>query len=106
MELISLQLSIYYFERKSGLPGTYTWDTFTRGNPQKRKQEAFGYENNLNDDSAHLLYVPSGLNDPNVCWGSCAGAPDLVVANEVLDLLYNQLKSKKVRRSNSSNWSI
>ena len=84
-----------FFERKSGLPGTYTWDTFTRGNPQKRKQEAFGYENNLNDDSAHLLYVPSGLNDPNVCWGSCAGAPDLVVANEVLDLLYNQLKLKR-----------
>ena len=80
-----------FFERKSGLPGTYTWDTFTRGNPQQRKQQAFGYENNLNDDSAHLLYIPSGITDPNVCWGSCTGPADLAVAAEVLDLLYNTL---------------
>ena len=52
---------------------------------------AFGYENNLNDDSAHLLYIPSGITDPNVCWGSCTGPADLAVAAEVLDLLYNTL---------------
>ena len=79
-----------FFERKSGLPGTYTWDTFERS--QSRYQtRAFGYENNLNDDSAHLLYIPSGITDPNVCWGSCSGPADLAVAGEVLDLLYNTL---------------
>jgi hypothetical protein len=79
-----------FFERKSGLPGTYTWDTFERS--QSRYQtRAFGYENNLNDDSAHLLYIPSGITDPNVCWGSCSGPADLAVAAEVLDLLYNTL---------------
>ena len=77
-----------FFERKSGLPGTYTWDTFEKH--PRYQTRAFGYENNLNDDSAHL-YISIRLTDPNVCWGSCNGAPDLVVANEVLDLLYNKL---------------
>ena len=82
-----------YFERKSGLPGTYSWDTYTSRNygGTAYQREAFGYEKNLNDDSSHLIYVPTGLTDPNVCWGSCAGAPDLAIANQVLDMLYNQL---------------
>ena len=81
-----------YFERKSGLPGTYSWDTYTSSNygGTAYQQEAFGYEKNLNDDSSHLLYVPSGVSDPNVCWGSCA-APDLAIAAQVLDTLYNKL---------------
>jgi len=81
-----------YFERKSGLPGTYSWDTYTSRNygGTAYQQEAFGYEKNLNDDSSHLLYVPSGVSDPNVCWGSCA-APDLAIAAQVLDTLYNTL---------------
>ena len=81
-----------YFERKSGLPGTYSWDTYTSRNygGTAYQQEAFGYEKNLNDDSSHLLYVPSGVSDPNVCWGSCA-APDLAIAAQVLDTLYNKL---------------
>ena len=82
-----------YFERKSGLPGTYSWDTYTSRNygGTAYQREAFGYEKNLNDDSSHLIYVPSGIDDPNVCWGSCDGAPDLAIANQVLDMLYNQL---------------
>jgi outer membrane receptor for ferrienterochelin and colicin len=81
-----------YFERKSGLPGTYSWDTYTSRNygGTAYQREAFGYEQNLNDDSSHLLYVPSGVNDPNVCWGTCA-APDLAIAAQVLDTLYNKL---------------
>ena len=81
-----------YFERKSGLPGTYSWDTYTSRNygGTAYQREAFGYEKNLNDDSSHLLYVPSGVSDPNVCWGSCA-APDLAIAAQVLDTLYNKL---------------
>ena len=81
-----------YFERKSGLPGTYSWDTYTSSNygGTAYQQEAFGYEKNINDDSSHLLYVPSGVSDPNVCWGSCA-APDLAIAAQVLDTLYNKL---------------
>ena len=81
-----------YFERKSGLPGTYSWDTYTSRNygGTAYQREAFGYEKNLNDDSSHLLYVPSGVNDPNVCWGTCA-APDLAIAAQVLDTLYNKL---------------
>ena len=81
-----------YLERKSGLPGTYSWDTYTSSNygGTAYQQEAFGYEKNLNDDSSHLLYVPSGVSDPNVCWGSCA-APDLAIAAQVLDTLYNKL---------------
>ena len=38
-----------------------------------------------------MLYIPSGITDPNVCWGSCTGPADLAVAAEVLDLLYNTL---------------
>jgi hypothetical protein len=83
-----------FFERKSGLPGSYSWQTWTRGDVLARQTEAFGYENSLNDDNAHLLYIPSGLADPNVCWGSCTGAPDLTVANEVLELLHNTLGLK------------
>jgi hypothetical protein len=85
-----------YFERKSGLPGTYSWDTYTSRNygGTAYQQEAFGYEKNLNDDSSHLLYVPSGVSDPNVCWGTCA-APDLAIAAQVLDTLYNQLGLKE-----------
>lgn len=82
-----------YFERKSGLPGTYSWDTYTSRNygGTAYQREAFGYEKNLNDDSSHLIYVPTGLTDPNVCWGSCNGAPDIAIANQVIDMLHNQL---------------
>ena len=75
-----------FFERKSGLPGTVSFDTYSSS--WGYKTQAFGYERNLNDDSTHLLYIPSGVNDPNVCWYSCT-APDLSIANETLDLLYN-----------------
>ena len=75
-----------FFERKSGLPGTVSFDTYSSS--WAYKTQAFGYERNLNDDSTHLLYIPSGVNDPNVCWYSCT-APDLSIANETLDLLYN-----------------
>ncbi len=76
-----------FFERKSGLPGTLSFDTYT-GWQGDYKRKAFGYEFNLNDDSTHLLYIPSGVNDPNVCWYSCT-QPDLKIAQETLDLLYN-----------------
>ena len=75
-----------FFERKSGLPGTLSFDTYSSSS--RYKTQAFGYERNLNDDSTALLYVPSGINDPKVCWYSCT-QPDLAIANETLDLLYN-----------------
>ena len=75
-----------FFERKSGLPGTLSFDTYSSSS--RYKTQAFGYERNLNDDSTALLYIPSGINDPKVCWYSCT-QPDLAIANETLDLLYN-----------------
>ena len=47
---------------------------------------AFGLENNLNDDSAHFLYIPSGLTDPLVCWGSC-NSPDMEFAAQAMEMM-------------------
>ncbi len=75
-----------FFERKSGLPGTLTFDTYS--SPGRYQTQAFGHERRTNDDSAQLLYIPSGVDDPLVCFVSCT-SPDLAVAGEILDLLYN-----------------
>ena len=75
-----------FLERKSGLPGTLTFDTYS--SPGRYKTQAFGYERRVNDDSAHLLYIPSGLDDPLVCWVSCSN-PNNAVGSEILNLLYN-----------------
>ena len=37
---------------------------------------------------APICYIPTGINDPLVCWASCT-APNIAVANEIIDLLHN-----------------
>ena len=80
------------FERKSGLPGYVTFDTFERtvGDYQT---EAFGYDHNLNDDSSALLYIPTGVNDPLICWSRNCGDEGSAAAQaravEVVNLLHN-----------------
>lgn len=75
-----------FFERKSGLPGTLTFDTFS--SPGSYRTSAFGHERRTNDDSAQLLYIPSGVNDPLICWSSCT-SPNPAVAAEIVNLLHN-----------------
>ena len=79
------------FERKSGLPAYPTFDTFT-GSVSQYRERAFGYDYNLNDDSAALLYIPT-INDPLVCYSSGCSNETGVDAQkrkgEVLNLLYN-----------------
>ena len=78
------------FERKSGLPGTVAFQTYAQSNYQA---EAFGYEINLNDDSSAPLYIPTGIDDPIVCWSAdCAteGTADAQArADHIIDLLHN-----------------
>ena len=79
------------FERKSGQPAYPTFDTFT-GSVSQYQERAFGYDYNLNDDSAALLYIPT-MNDPLVCYTSNCSNEGSVAAQqrqgEVLNLLYN-----------------
>jgi len=79
------------FERKSGQPAYPTFDTFT-GSVSQYQEGAFGYDYNLNDDSAALLYIPT-MNDPLVCYTSNCSNEGSIAAQqrqgEVLNLLYN-----------------
>jgi len=63
------------------------------------KQKAFGYEFNLNDDSSSLLYIPSGYDDPLVCWSTdCldeGGADAAARADYILNHLYGTLGLEK-----------
>jgi len=83
-----------FFERKSGLPGTLTFDTYS--SPGRYKTQAFGYERRVNDDNAHLLYIPDGLDDPLVCWVSCSN-PNNAVGSEILNLLYDTYGLERFR---------
>lgn len=90
------------FERKSGLPAYPTFDTYQKygwGGPSGYQSQAFGYEFNLNDDSGSLLYIPSGYDDPLVCWSKdCASegsAEAAARADEVLTHLYETLGLEK-----------
>ena len=80
------------FERKSGLPGYLSFDTFT-GSPGDYGSKAFGYDYNLNDDSSALLYIPTGTNDPLICWSyKCRDEGSFEAsarAAEVINLLHN-----------------
>ena len=90
------------FERKSGLPAYATFDTYQKaswGGASGYKQNAFGYEFNLNDDSSSLLYIPSGYDDPLICWSkNCAeegSAEAAANADLVLNHLYDTLGLEK-----------
>ena len=79
------------FERKSGQPAYPTFDTFT-GSVSQYREQAFGYDYKLNDDSGAMLYIPTA-NDPLVCWTSNCSNEGSIAAQqrqgEVLNLLYN-----------------
>ena len=80
------------FERKSGLPGYPTFDTYT-GSVDDYQTKAFGYDFNLNDDSSALLYIPTGVNDPIICWsykcGDEGSAEAQARAVQVVNLLHD-----------------
>ena len=84
----------WIYERKSGLPAYATFDTYQKyswGGADGYKSQAFGYEFNLNDDSSSLLYIPTGVNDPLVCWTSKCGNEGTDAALEHANLIINHL---------------
>ena len=75
-----------FFERRSGYGISPTFDTYT-GSPRYYETQSFGIEDDLNDDSANfLMYIPTSIADPKVCWVSCSN-PDLEFGAEAMKLL-------------------
>jgi hypothetical protein len=74
-----------FFERRSGYPTSPVFETDTGRPPYTTG--AFGIEDGFNDDNANFLsYIPTGFNDPKVCWGSCTN-PDLEFAKQALQYI-------------------
>jgi len=80
----------WIYERKSGLPAYASFDTWNY-NVNNYQSQSFGYEYNLNDDSSALLYIPSGLNDPLVCWTYQCKNEGTDLANKTANILINHL---------------
>jgi outer membrane receptor for ferrienterochelin and colicin len=75
-----------FFERRSGYGISPVFETETKWRGDYETQ-AFGLDDALQDDDGNFLsYIPTGVSDPLVCWGSCSN-PDLEFAAEAMALL-------------------
>jgi outer membrane receptor for ferrienterochelin and colicin len=75
-----------FFERRSGYPLSATFATETKRVADYQRQ-AFGLDDSLQDDNRNfLIYVPSGIYDPLVCWVSCS-APDMEFAGQSMQMM-------------------
>ena len=74
-----------FAERRSGYPISAVFESKTADRSAARYQrEAFGFDDGLQDDNSNfLVYAPSGINDPLVCWVSCT-SPDLEFAADAM----------------------
>ena len=77
-----------FAERRSGYPISAVFESKTADRSAARYQrEAFGFDDGLQDDNSNfLVYAPSGINDPLVCWVSCT-SPDLEFAADAMRMV-------------------
>ena len=77
-----------FAERRSGYPISAVFESKTADRSAARYQrEAFGFDDGLQDDNSNfLVYAPSGINDPLVCWVDCA-SPDLEFAADAMRMV-------------------
>jgi hypothetical protein len=77
-----------FAERRSGYPISAVFESKTADRSAARYQrEAFGFDDGLQDDNSNFLaYAPSGIDDPLVCWVSCA-SPDLEFAADAMRMV-------------------